>query len=295
LEPTEQRALSTEAPGRLRRFLSEAGLAARLIPWYLKAVRKGIGFGDTFDRIEQYCMFIGYSRSGHTLVGSLLNAHPEIVIAHELDAVKYFMAGYGRKRIFSLILDNSSDFASRGSEWSGYSYAVPDQWQGRYENLRIIGDKRGGRTTRRFMRQPWMVHIIEKRLSLPVRYIHVLRNPYDVISSMHRYGGGDIQNHINRFFKSYQTNEGVKRAVGEEQVFDLRLEDLINEPIDRLSDLCRFLGVEASGDYLEACAEIVMDTPSKSRLKFEWTPEQVEHVRQRIETCPMLEGYSFTD
>ena len=87
----------------------------------------------------------------------------------------------------------------------------------------------------------------------------------------------------------------MKRAVGEEQVFDLRLEDLINEPIDRLSDLCRFLGVEASGDYLEACAEIVMDTPSKSRLKFEWTPEQVEHVRQRMETCPMLEGYSFID
>jgi len=240
-------------------------------------------------------MFIGYSRSGHSLVGSLLDAHPEIVISHELDALKYFRAGFGRNRIFSLILENSRDFTSRGREWSGYSYAVPDLWQGRYENLRIIGDKRGGRSTRRFMKDPWLVHVIEKRLDLPVRYIHVLRNPYDVISSMHRHEGLDIHRHIDRFFNNHRTNESVKEAAGADLVFDLRLEDLISDPVGRLSDLCGFLGVGASGDYLEACSGIVMDKPSKARLKFDWTPEQVELVRTRMESCPMLAGYSFTD
>ncbi len=271
MRPTERGTMSTKVPGRLRTRLSGAWLAVQLLPEYLRAVRKSIGSRDTFDRIEGYCMFIGYSRSG------------------------YFKAGFGRRTIFSLILDNSRVFTSRGREWSGYSYAVPDLWQGRYENLRIIGDKRGGRSTRRFRKDLWLVDVIEKRLSLPVRYIHVLRNPYDVISSMHRHEGLDIHRHIDRFFSNHRTNEAVKRAVGEERIFDLRLEDLISEPVERLSDLCRFLGVEASGDYLKSCAGLVMDKPRKSRHQFEWTPQQVELVRERMQTCPMLDGYSFND
>ncbi|UGS35133.1 sulfotransferase [Capillimicrobium parvum] len=36
-----------------------------------------------FDDVEAFCVFIGHTRSGHSLVGSLLDAHHEAVIAHE--------------------------------------------------------------------------------------------------------------------------------------------------------------------------------------------------------------------
>ena len=38
--------------------------------------------------VEAFCIFIGYPRSGHSLLGSLLDAHPEMVIAHELDVLR---------------------------------------------------------------------------------------------------------------------------------------------------------------------------------------------------------------
>ena len=46
-----------------------------------------------FEKLQAYCMFIGYPRSGHSLVGSLLDAHPNIIIAHELNALQFVVAG----------------------------------------------------------------------------------------------------------------------------------------------------------------------------------------------------------
>ena len=44
------------------------------------------------DDVKTLCLFIGYQRSGHSLVGSLLDAHPRMAIAHELDALFYLKA-----------------------------------------------------------------------------------------------------------------------------------------------------------------------------------------------------------
>jgi hypothetical protein len=38
--------------------------------------------GDPFPDVHAFCLFDGYSRSGHSLVGALLDAHPKITIAH---------------------------------------------------------------------------------------------------------------------------------------------------------------------------------------------------------------------
>jgi len=37
---------------------------------------------SSFSEIETYCTFIGYSRSGHSIIAALLDAHPNIVMAH---------------------------------------------------------------------------------------------------------------------------------------------------------------------------------------------------------------------
>jgi hypothetical protein len=36
---------------------------------------------DPFADVHAFCLFVGYSRSGHSLVGALLDAHPGITIA----------------------------------------------------------------------------------------------------------------------------------------------------------------------------------------------------------------------
>lgn len=67
-----------------------------------------------FEEVEAYCMFLGYARSGHSLLGSLLDAHPDVVIAHELDALRYLRGAFGRAQVYSLILQNARRFADGG-------------------------------------------------------------------------------------------------------------------------------------------------------------------------------------
>ena len=81
--------------------------------------------------VQRFCFFIGYARSGHSLVGSLLNAHPRMVIAHELDALRYVRMGFSRSQIYALLLEQDERFAAIGRTWSGYDYTVPGAPPGR--------------------------------------------------------------------------------------------------------------------------------------------------------------------
>ena len=51
-----------------------------------------------YDDLQAFCLFMGYTRSGHSLVGACLDAHPEAAIAHEgkifaYDADKHLTGG----------------------------------------------------------------------------------------------------------------------------------------------------------------------------------------------------------
>ena len=61
--------------------------------------------GDDFATVRAYVMFVGQPRTGHSLVGALLDAHPNALVAHELDALKYVAAGYDRRRLYALLVE----------------------------------------------------------------------------------------------------------------------------------------------------------------------------------------------
>ena len=82
-----------------------------------------------FARVQRFCLFVGYPRSGHSLVGALLNAHRHAVIAHELNAPPLILAGCTRDALYARILARAYWFNLRRNT-SNHSYQVPHQWQG---------------------------------------------------------------------------------------------------------------------------------------------------------------------
>jgi hypothetical protein len=46
-----------------------------------------------FPDLSTLCLFIGHPRSGHTLGGALLDAHPNAVIAQKLDVLGLVLDG----------------------------------------------------------------------------------------------------------------------------------------------------------------------------------------------------------
>ena len=114
-------------------------------PWtYVESLVAGRASDSIFADVRTYLMFIGQPRSGTSLLGSLLNAHPYALVGHELNALRYVRRGYTRRQLFWLLLMKDREFARRGRNWTGYDYAVSGQWQGRFEKLLVIGDKKGG-------------------------------------------------------------------------------------------------------------------------------------------------------
>ena len=137
-----------------------------------------------FKDIETYCMFIGYPASGHSLIGALLDANTNIIIANELGELKYILAKYSQNKIFYLLLKKSQFYAKHKKVRGGYLNIVPGQWQGKFEKLRVIGDKHGEGVTLRLQKRPWLLSHLRKTVRVKLKFIHVIRNPYDSISTI---------------------------------------------------------------------------------------------------------------
>ena len=251
---------------------------------------------DLFRNIDTFTMFVGYPRSGHSLIGSLLDAHPNILIAHELHAVKLIQSGFNKNQLFQLLMENSQTVGAKGRRHSGYSYEVPNQWQGRYTTLKIIGDKRGASSAMQFRIQPGLYDALKKTVDVELKFIHVIRNPYDVLTTMTRrkpHKSFDFL--VNAFFKLCESVTALKNRDPAESIYDLRLEDFIEEPQLQLQRLCSFLGVESPPDYLEDCARIVFKSPKQSRRDMPWTEDQIAWVKARMSQFTFLDGYAFEE
>ncbi len=89
------------------------------LPMYLRSRARAPEVEHLLSGVQSFCLFVGFPRSGHRLYEALLDAHPNIVIAHELDALGLFDAGFSDSQVCYLVLRNSEAFAQRGRGWSG--------------------------------------------------------------------------------------------------------------------------------------------------------------------------------
>ena len=104
---------------------------------------------ELYDNVETFVMFIGYPRSSHSLVGSILDAHPEIIIPHEYHIVGQWNtyredalrnSGMQKYLLFYNLHSLSTWQASFGSRATKpvflddgiHSYNVPGAWQGSF-------------------------------------------------------------------------------------------------------------------------------------------------------------------
>ncbi len=276
----------------LGRVASNAGLPSL----YLTSLLGGVQQRQRFEEVETYCMFVGYGRSGHSLVGALLDAHPDVAISHELDAARYFRLGFTRDQVYWLILRNERAFALRGgSARVDYQYAVPNQWQGRQRRLKVIGDKKGGRSSRDLRLHPELVNRVRRAVGVDLRLVHVVRNPFDTIATMWRRkgAGADLEERVAHYFSLVTTVQQLKKRLGTGEMLDVRHEDLIERPGEVLRTAGAFLGVEVTDDYVSDCASILFSSPRHSRQHAPWTPGSIRHARSEMERFDFLAGYTF--
>ena len=240
--------------------------------------------------VKTICLFVGYPRSGHSLVGSFIDAHPNAAIAHRLDALKYLKLGVSRERITYLMLRNSQRFARRGRHLTGYSYYVPDQWQGLFNNLHLVGDQEGNWTALRLSHEPDIVEILAAE-GIQVRILHVIRNPFDNITTWARRSQASLDYTISRYFERCACVQKIRARLPLGAVLDVRHERFVNEFHTSFQDVLNFLSLSSDKTFRDACASILYKKTNSSRFSLEWQSERIKEVERRIQHFDFLSGY----
>jgi hypothetical protein len=225
-------------------------------------------------------------------VGSILNAHRNACVANELNALKYVDRGYRRLQLYWLILKKDQEFGSLGRRWTGYDYEVQGQWQGRYDELFVIGDKKAALSADRLYRRPALIEDLRAIVGVPVRMVHMVRDPFNVISTVHRKRKVPLERAAKTYFRRCEVTRALM-ASDPASVHTLRLEDLVASPAARLRDLCTFLTLDPDEDYLSASAQVFFSKPRQTKGGLEWPSGLIDGVEKEMERYSFLEGYSY--
>jgi hypothetical protein len=253
---------------------------------------------ERFAQVTTCCLFIGHVKSGGSLIGAMLDAHPRAVLADEVDVVAQVEAGLDREQIFTLLLRGARREARGGRvtarRLEPYSLAVPGQWQGRHERLEVIGDTRAGPTTRRLGDDLGRL----ERLRTVVgdtrsTFVHVVRNPYEPISAMVRRSGRSVDDAVADHREQCRRLDELRVRIPGQDLFTSRYEDLVADPRGHLRALLAFLGLVADDGYLDACAALVRPAAVRERDRIDWTEAQRDEVAATIAAHGFLDGYGY--
>ena len=275
--------------------------------------------------VKKFLFFTGYPRSGHSIVGSLIDAHPNILLSFAFYLFSQLLSNstevQDRETMFEEIHKKSFQYSltSPNKDEKGYTLDVPGSWAGRFMGgLKVIGDKSAKAAPDAYLElnnQTKFLELYQRLQDLvkaPLHVIHVVRNPFDIIAThaLYEYGHGGSEARDNfteehRLVKHKLLNKSARgvmrkaRAVQEMMslcnmtVLEIHNEDLVQHPAATVIRICKFLEVPCPSKYITACVDKVFPVVSKTRNKVEWAHDLRQWVEQEMNKYPFFNRYSF--
>ena len=146
--------------------------------------------------------------------------------------------------------------------------------------------------------------------------LQVVRNPFDNIATevIYRAGhaslrvalvngsrppltqkeiGDRLECAIHKYFSQVFAIVKMETAL-DLDLMRFHLVDLVTKPRQYLQEICDFLHLDCTEDYLRTCEESIFSELSQTRGLIEWHPDQLALVQELIDVVPWLRRYSFT-
>ena len=146
--------------------------------------------------------------------------------------------------------------------------------------------------------------------------LQVVRNPFDNIATevIYRMGKADLRVElvdgsrppltldeigdrlecaIHKYFSQVFAIMKMETAL-DLDLMRLHLVDLVTKPRQYLQEICDFLHLDCTEDYLRTCEESIFSELSQTRGLIEWRPDQLALVQELIDEVPWLNRYTFT-
>lgn len=242
---------------------------------------------------------VGSPRSGTTLLGLMLHAHPRIAIPPENRFVLpvYFgrekfgdLSQPDNRRLVAEEIVHSRQFNDLGLDPDD----VTDRIVGSSETigsaigvvLRAYADRFGkvrwGDKRPMYRKYIWVV----RRLFPDAQFVHIVRDGRDCVASMASLAvyRDDFATRLRAWMEAMENAEKARRELPPDSFYELRYERLVTDPEEQLKLLCEFLGEPFDDAML-----------SPQEVSHEVVPERKgHHDKTRQEVSPSSIG-SFTE
>lgn len=273
-------------------------------------------------RAESFVQFVGFPRSGHSLVGSILDAHPEAVVAHELDAMGLIARGVSGADVCALVARNSAAFSRNGRTWNGFAYAIPGRHGAPDPSARVFGDKKGDWVTRHVAADPALIETARHRMGRPCKWILVVRDPMDNVATMSLRRGrvydrlriecpdrrsfraalaeaqasGEIADSVvdaelDTYADMARAVEAMKARIDPADWHEIRYERFVRQPADGIAALFDFLDLPMPDGFVADAESLVEPSGRRSRDRVRWRADQRQRIADLVAQTSFLEGY----
>ncbi len=238
--------------------------------------------------MKYFLSFMGYPRSGHTLVAAILNANPNVMCSNQLN-------------IFAcdeINIDDIKSYSLRPETWKDTTQIphVPKK------EITVVGDKTGHRTVEILRENPQRLGMMKNLVQVPMKWIHVVRNPYDNLAtwaSLNFNNKKDKKGTTERIEldlciqKYRRLNETIAKIRRSEDVLTVNHEFVITRMHGTLEEMANFLEIDFDPVWRDNVRNTVWNKPRVTRGRISWSIPQKKAIANMIDQYEWLNGYEF--
>ena len=240
--------------------------------------------------LNSFCLIIGNSRSGSTILGSIVDAHPNAIVANETMASQAFWRGMSKSDILGEIVENSSANYRSGRQSEDYQYQIGSSPESK-SSVSVYGDKIWNPATLLLHGDYDLISRLESKLSARVVLIASIRNPFDTIATMHRRSQAPIKDRIRWFFMHCEALAAIEEKTPQSNFFISHHEHLIDSPDEEILRICRALMLSVDNQHVDNVKRLLYRRPSKSGMAIDWDLKEVDEILERMRRFPFLSMY----
>lgn len=248
---------------------------------------------SAFEHIATMCVLIGHTKSGGSLLGAMLDAHPSVVFGDEVDILELCSAGFTPDQIFRTLERSASREAAGGRvtarRLGGYSLSMPG-WQGLHDRPTVAGVSRAGPTTRVLSdTEGIMEDFLGTFTDHRVVAFHVVRRPHDSVAAMVLRSGRDLQEAIADYTEQCVRLEHLRRLLPD--VLTVHYRELTESTSEVVTRILEHLSVEVIDSHIDSCVSLIDPGMTPESELVDWDAPALDALAAVARRFDFLEPY----
>lgn len=245
---------------------------------------------------EKVLFFVGSGRTGSTLIGQLINYHPECLIGNEYNIARKVIeeSKSFEKEILKMSISAYKNFNN------GFSTKTTNQFQKKWKNLttlsnekiflkrdiKLVGDKIGGRLNNIYVKYPNELTSMFNQIN-NLFFLFVIRNPVNAAKSFLKSHPHEVKTYdeaIEKVLYNYSIAYKIIQNISANCLI-VNYEELQKEPEKVLKQIFTWLKLSISDEWIKKIVTKIDRNISKNELS------QLEKEK----TTELLEKYNLND